>query len=84
VAKHQKVFEKILRGQSDANIAFADLCGLLRQLGFSERTQGSHHIFTRSGIEERITLQKDQSKAKVYQVRQVRAIILKYELGQEE
>ena len=84
MAKHEKVLEQILRGRSDANIAFADLCGLLRQLGFSERTRGSHRIFTRSGIEERITLQKDQSKAKVYQVRQVRAIILKYKLAQEE
>ena len=57
---------------------------MLRQLGFTERTRGSHHIFTRVGIEERITLQRDQNKAEVYQVRQVRAIILKYKLGEEE
>lgn len=84
MVKHEKVLEQILRGRSDANIAFADLCGLLRRLGFDERTRGSHHIFTRASISERITLQRDQSKAKVYQVRQVRAIILKYKLGQEE
>ena len=84
MARHEKLLEKLLAGRSDANVAFGDLCGLLRQLGFDERTRGSHHIFTRAGIEERITLQEDQSKAKVYQVRQVRAIILKYQLGREE
>ncbi|MCH8146104.1 MAG: type II toxin-antitoxin system HicA family toxin [Gemmatimonadetes bacterium] len=84
MAKHENVLLKILRGTADANIAFADLCGLLRHLGFTERTRGSNHIFTRAGIEERITLQRDQNKAEVYQVRQVRAIILKYKLGEEE
>ena len=84
MTKHAKLLLQILRGGSDANIVFADLCGLLRHLGFAERTRGSHHIFTRLGIEERITLPRDQSKAKVYQVRQVRAIILKYKLGEEE
>ncbi len=51
--------------------------------GLTERTRGSHHIFTRAGIEERITLQRDRRNAKVYQVRQVRAIILKHKLGEE-
>ena len=84
MAKHAKVLLQILRGSSDANIAFADLCGLLRHLGFAERTHGGHHIFTRAGIEERITLQRDGGKAKVYQVRQVRGIMLKYRLAEEE
>ncbi len=83
MAKHEKVLLQILRGTADANIAFADLCGLLHYLGFTERTRGSHHIFARAGIEERITLQRDRSNAKVYQVRQVRAIILKHKLGEE-
>ena len=84
MAKHAKLLLQILRGSSDANIAFADLCGLLRQLGFAERTRASHHVFTRAGIEERITLQRDGSKAKAYQVRQVLAIMLRYKLGEEE
>ncbi len=84
MAKHAKLLLQILRGSSDATIAFADLCGLLRHLGFAERTRGSHHVFTRAGIEERITLQSDGSKAKAYQVRQVRAIMLRYKLGEEE
>jgi predicted RNA binding protein YcfA (HicA-like mRNA interferase family) len=73
-----------LRGTSDANIAFDDLCWLLRRLGFEERTRGSHHIFRRAGVEEKINLQRDNHHAKPYQVRQVRNTILKYRLGGNE
>ncbi len=44
-------------------------------------TSGSHHIFRRAGIEEHINLQRNGSKAKPYQVKQVRAVIVKYGLG---
>jgi predicted RNA binding protein YcfA (HicA-like mRNA interferase family) len=53
----------------------------MRRLGFDERTRGSHHFFRRPGVEERINLQRDGKHAKVYQVRQVRAVILRYRLG---
>ena len=49
--------------------------------GFEERVRGSHHVFRRAGVFELINLQRDGSKAKVYQVRQVRAIFTKYALG---
>jgi hypothetical protein len=52
-------------------------------MGFEERIRGSHHMFRRAGIVEKINLQREGSKAKVYQVRQVRAVILKYKLGGE-
>jgi predicted RNA binding protein YcfA (HicA-like mRNA interferase family) len=52
----------------------------LLALGFSERIKGSHHIYYRQDIEEIINLQPKGSEAKVYQVRQVRNIILKYRL----
>lgn len=80
MGKYEKLLETLLRGTSDAGIDFLDLCQLLRRLGFEERTRGSHHIFRKAGIDERINLQREGSKAKVYQVRQVRAIILKYRL----
>jgi hypothetical protein len=83
MGKHEKLRRQILRGASDAKIAFADLCGLLRHLGFEERTSGSHHIFRRAGVEELINLQRDGSVAKAYQVRQVRAAIIRYGLGEE-
>ncbi len=66
---------------STANISFNDLCGLVKKIGFEERTRGSHHVFRKEGIEEKINLQRDDDKAKPYQVRQVRALILKYKLG---
>lgn len=81
--KDDKLILKILQGDSDANIPFNDLCHLLKKLGFEERTRGSHHIFRREGIIEKINLQRDNNKAKMYQVRQVRNLILKYNLGKE-
>jgi hypothetical protein len=55
---HGKLFRRILEGRSDANIDFSDLRALLLHLGFEERTRGSHHIFRRVDIEERINLQR--------------------------
>jgi len=83
MGKYEKLFFQILRGTSDANIAFDDLRQLLLRLGFEERRRGSHHTFRKERIEEKINLQKDDSKAKAYQVRQVRAVILKNKLGGE-
>lgn len=76
----RKILEQILRGTADANIAFRDLRGLLLNLGFEERIDGSHHTFRKTGVRELINLQADGSKAKVYQVRQVRRLILEYGL----
>ena len=75
-----KTLEKLLRGESDANIRFDELCHLLRAKGFRIRVSGSHHIFTRAGVMERINLQREGSKAKPYQVRQVRKILATYKL----
>ena len=63
--------EAVLRGSSDANIRFEDLRGLLLRLNFEERTKGSHHMFRRAGIIDRVNLQRDGAKAKPYQVKQV-------------
>ncbi len=79
--KQEKLLMQILKGQSDANINFQDLVGLMRRFGFDKRVSGSHHIFRKEGVLEKINLQKEGSKAKPYQVRQVRNIILKYKLG---
>ena len=77
----KKILDKILSGLSDRNIRFQDLRKLLIDMGFSERIKGDHHIFYREGIEEIVNLQPlGDGKAKAYQVRQVRGIILKYRL----
>ena len=83
MSKYDKLFARILKGTSDANISFDDLRQLVIWLGFDERTRGSHHLFRKAGIEEKINLQREGSKAKPYQVRQVRNMILKYGLGEE-
>lgn len=84
MSKYDKLLLQIFRGNSDANISFDDLCQLLRRLGFEERTRGSHHLFRKQGVEEKINLQREGNKAKVYQVRQIRVVILKYKLGGED
>ena len=81
---YRKLFQKILSGQADANIHFDDLRNLLTRLGFEERSRGSHHVFVREGVVELINLQREGHMAKPYQVRQVRAVITKYGLKQEE
>ena len=84
MSRHKQLLERIIRGRSDASIRFDDLRGLLRNMGFAERARGSHHIFRREGVAERINLQRDDGHAKPYQVRQVRRVILKYKLEADE
>ena len=79
-----KLLEQILRGTSDANIPFGGFCQLLRSLGFAERIKGSHHIYTKDGVEEILNLQSKTGKAKPYQVKQVRSVIVRYRLGGQE
>ena len=76
----EKILGKLLRGESDANIRFEELCHLLQAKGFRMRVSGSHHIFTRVGVLERINLQREGAKAKPYQVRQVRKILAAHKL----
>jgi predicted RNA binding protein YcfA (HicA-like mRNA interferase family) len=77
----EKTLERLLGGTADAGIRFDDLCRLLESLGFEKRVRGSHHLFRKNGVEERISLQRDGTNAKPYQVKQVRAAILKAKLG---
>ena len=80
----EKTRLRVLSGTSDAAIRFDDLCSLMEGLGFDKRVKGSHHLFRKSGVEERINLQREGNNAKPYQVKQVRAVILKYKLGEVE
>ncbi len=81
MGKYEEFLLKILSGSSDRNIDFNDLRQLLLRFGFSENTRGSHHLFRKENVEEKINLQKDGSKTKPYQVKQVRNIMQKYGLG---
>ena len=79
--KHEKILRSILSGTRDQNIAFSDLRSVLRDFGFECRIKGDHFIYTKPGVEEIINIQPRGNKAKPYQVKQVRNLILKYGLG---
>lgn len=77
----KKFLDKLLSGLSDKNLRFEDLRKLLIAFGFKERIKGSHHIFFKEEVAEIINLQPlIDGKAKPYQVKQVRSLILKYKL----
>ena len=75
---------RLLSGASDANFSFEELIYILMFLGFKERIKGSHHIFTRNDVEDIINIQSKGGKAKPYQVKQAREIIIKYKLWNDE
>jgi hypothetical protein len=83
MSSREKLLEDVLRGTADANVRFTGLCELLHGLGFRERIRGDHHIFVKDGVEEIVNLQPKGGKAKPYQVKQVRKIIMRYRLGGE-
>ncbi len=72
MSKWDKLLARVLGGTADANIAFDDLRGLLRRLGFSERISGSHHNFRWPDGKVAINLQAHGAQCKPYQVKQVR------------
>jgi len=73
--------DDVLWNRPATNIRFADLRRLLASLGFAERIKGSHHIYSRDGIAEILSIQPlSGGGAKPYQVKQVRRIVAKYGL----
>jgi hypothetical protein len=84
MARLNRVLARVLAATSDQNIRFDELRLLLAALDFHERIRGSHHIFVREGVTEILNLQpRDGGKAKPYQVRQVRDVIVRYRLAGE-
>ncbi len=81
MSQYEKLLLSILSGTRDKNIAFADLQTVLDRLGFQCRIKGDHFIYTKDEIEEIINIQPAGRMAKPYQVKQVRGVILKYQLG---
>ena len=79
MSKFEKLLFKLLSGNGDKNFSFADLVRILETFGFSNRIKGGHHIFYEDGVPEIINLQEGESgKAKPYQVKQVRELLIKY------
>ena len=69
-----------MSGTQDRNIKFIDLQKLLSAFGYECRIRGDHFIYSKDGIDEIINIQPDGNKAKAYQVKQIRNIILKYRM----
>ncbi len=80
MATIEKLMQSIMSGTQDRNIKFTDLQKILDVLGFQCRIKGDHFIYWKDGIEEIINIQPDGNKAKPYQVKQIRGIILKYQM----
>lgn len=81
MSQYEKLLLAILSGTRDKNFLFSDLRLVLERLDFQCRIKGDHFIYTKDGIEEIINIQPAGNRAKPYQVKQVRSVILKYQLG---
>lgn len=81
MSQYEKIMYNILCGTKDNNITFSDLQKILTLLGFVVRIKGDHFIYTKDDVDEIINIQPKGNKAKPYQVKQVRNIILKYKMG---
>jgi predicted RNA binding protein YcfA (HicA-like mRNA interferase family) len=67
---------------SPANLRFEEACALARAFGFRlSRVSGSHHIFTHENVRELVNLQEVEGKAKPYQVKQLLALVERYNLS---
>jgi predicted RNA binding protein YcfA (HicA-like mRNA interferase family) len=81
MSEAEKLAERILSGRSDKNFALDDLCYVLERAGFQSRSgRGSHRIYYKDGVVEIVNIQPRNGKAKPYQVKQVRELLLKYKI----
>lgn len=73
---------RLIGGQADNNIDFDELCRYLELIRFALRPSrsSSHHIYTRDNVQEIVNPQPDGSKARAYQVKQVRELTQRYQL----
>jgi hypothetical protein len=81
MSKVEKLFDRLMSGNSDANFPFDDLAQLLHRLGYMARqAKGSHIVFYRRDSFLNLQYGSD-GKAKAYQVRQVRAELKRLNLN---
>ena len=65
----------------DNNIKYTDFQNIIIDLGFEfQRQKGSHVMYYHFGIREFLNIQKYGNKAKDYQVKQLREIIIEHNL----
>ncbi|MES2622451.1 MAG: type II toxin-antitoxin system HicA family toxin [Bacteroidota bacterium] len=84
MSKFEKLLFKLLSGNADKSFSFSDLVKILETYDFAVRIKGSHHIFYKEGVSEIMNLQNGESgKAKPYQVKQVRELLIKYKIVEQ-
>ena len=75
----QRIYEKLKRAA--ANIRFEEICGYAVDFGFTYKGgKGSHRIFVKEDVRERLNFQNVKGMAKPYQVRQFIKMIENYNL----
>ena len=84
MSKFEKLIIKLLSGSADGSFSFGELVKILDSLGFTGRIKGSHHIYFKEGVAEIINIQPKDGKAKPYQIKQVRELVIKYKLWSDE
>ena len=77
---NKKVYDAVMSGKSDNNIRFSDLRNLLESMNFGYRMKGDHFIYYHDDIPDIINIQPNGSKAKGYEVKQIRLMFIKYGL----
>jgi predicted RNA binding protein YcfA (HicA-like mRNA interferase family) len=83
MTRRQKLIDKAMN--NPAGIRFKELCHLAEHMGFQKRGgKGSHVVYERDGVEEILTFQNHKGMAKPYQVKQMLAVIEKYQLEERE
>ena len=79
-----KTYNDVISGKADYNIRYVDLQSLILRLGFEfKRQRGSHTIYYHSRANAFMNIQKDVAKAKGYEVKQLRNIILQHGLTEK-
>jgi hypothetical protein len=82
LTRRQKLIGKARNNPS--GLRFQEQCLLAEHVGFSKRGgKGSHVVYEKDGVEEILTFQDRMRMAKSYQVRQLLAMIEKYQLGEK-
>lgn len=85
--KRRALLRRLLAGHL-RNVAFRDVIGLAEAFGFvRDRVHGSHHILIHHRTTELLNLQEVSGEAKPYQIRQLLALVERYDLrleGDEE
>jgi predicted RNA binding protein YcfA (HicA-like mRNA interferase family) len=83
MGRRQKLIGKATN--NPAGIRFKELCLLAEHMGFQKGGgNGSHVAYERDGVEEILTFQSCKVMAKPYQVKQMLAVIEKYQLEERE